>query len=65
MVNKIMKLKSVFAFAVFFVISRLLNLSNCNVEIQGPSEKHYCNVRCVLYSKFLKFKACVETEKRI
>lgn len=65
MVNKIMKLKSVFAFAIFFVISRLLNLSNCNVEIQGPSEKHFYNVRCVLYSKFLKFKASVETENRI
>ena len=49
----------------FFCNIKVIKPVKLQREIQGPSEKHFYDVRRVLYGTFPMFKACVETEKRI
>ena len=58
-------MKTVFAFADFFCNIKIIKPVKLPREIQGPSDKHFYNVKRVLYCKLLKFKVCVETENRI
>ena len=54
-----MKLKKVFYLATVFAILRLENLLTWNVRYTTRLKRSYYNIRSVLYSMPLRFRACV------